>query len=256
MKSPLVALFLCSLYWLNVSAADFEREHRLADEIIDMIIDGDPEWLHDGQREFLSIYTESDNPKAAVIILHGKGLHPDWQFVVHPLRVGLVEHGYSTLSIQLPVLNKETRYYDYVEIFPIAFPRIEAGIEFLEQQGFDEIVLLAHSCGVHMSMDWIRRNKPDNMDAYIGLGMGATYTGQPIEEPFPLDAIKVPVLDLYGSRDYGSVRKTAVERKIRIEQAGNPLSRQLVITEADHYFKEMDDALVETVASWLDGIYP
>ena len=119
----LLALGLgCSLLVPRVDASepDYARETRLANQIVDMILDGDPVWLEADAHEFLSIYTEADEPRAAVLILHGRGFHPDWADAVNPLRVGLVEHGYSTLSLQMPVLDKEAKYYDYVPIFDFA----------------------------------------------------------------------------------------------------------------------------------------
>ena len=80
---------------------DYAREGRLADEIVDAIFDGEPEWLEADGREFLSIFTESDDNKVGVIILHGRGFHPDWGDAINPLRVGLAESGYSTLSLQM-----------------------------------------------------------------------------------------------------------------------------------------------------------
>ena len=91
---------------LPAHASDLEREQRLMDQIIDAILDGDPVMLDAAGHEFLSIYTEADEPKGAVLILHGRGFHPDWADTINPLRVGLIEHGWNTLSIQLPVLEK------------------------------------------------------------------------------------------------------------------------------------------------------
>ena len=62
---------------VHAAQPDYEREARLAEQIVDMIMDGDPLWLEADQREFLSIYTEADNSRAAVLILHGRGFHPD-----------------------------------------------------------------------------------------------------------------------------------------------------------------------------------
>ena len=39
-----------------------------------------------------------------MIILHGRGYHPDWAEVANPLRVGLAE-GWNTLSLKMPVLD-------------------------------------------------------------------------------------------------------------------------------------------------------
>ncbi len=236
---------------LAAAQPDYERESRLAGEIVDMIFDGEPVWLEAGGREFLGIYTEADDARAAVVILHGRGFHPDWADAVNPLRVGLAELGYNTLSLQMPVLEKDSSYYEYLPIFEFAHARIESGIRFLRDNGNSRIVLLAHSCGVHMSMDWIRHSGDGAIDAYIGLGMGATDYRQPMPEPFPLASMQVPVLDLYGANEYPAVIRGAPERKSMIEQAGNVHSRQLVLPQADHYFTDQGDALVSSVADWL-----
>ncbi len=111
MCSRLLFLMLCMLLCSHtVSAADIEREKRLASQIVDSIMDGEPVFLKSGDHEFLSIYTEADEPVGAAIIMHGRGFHPNWSDVVYPLRVGLVEHGWNTLSLQMPVLEKEARY--------------------------------------------------------------------------------------------------------------------------------------------------
>ena len=233
---------------------DYEREQRLADQIVDMILDGDPVWLEADGREFLGIYTEADEPKAAVIILHGRGFHPDWADTVNPLRVGLAELGYNTLSIQMPVLVKDSTYYEYVPIFEYAHERIESAIGFLRDNDNNRVVLLAHSCGVHMSMDWIRDKSDAGIDAYVGLGMGATDYKQPMHQPFPLEQMRVPVLDLYGADEYPAVLRGAPGRKAMIQAAGNGLSAQDVLPGADHYFTDQGDALVEAVAGWLDRL--
>ena len=236
---------------LAAAQPDFERETRLAEQIVDMILDGDPLWLEAGDREFLGIYTEADEPGTAVLILHGRGFHPDWADTVGPLRVGLVEHGYSTLSLQMPVLEKDAKYYDYVPIFGHAHARIEAGIDYLRESGHERVVLVAHSCGVHMAMDWIRARGDTRIDAFVGLGMGATDYRQPMREPFPLAQMKVAVLDLYGAEEFPAVLRAAPERLALIETAGNPGSSQQVLPQADHYFTNQGEALVEAVADWL-----
>lgn len=230
---------------------DWAREARLADEIVDVILDGDPEWLSADGREFLTIYTEADAPKAAVIIMHGRGFHPDWADTVNPLRVGLIDHGFSTLSLQMPVLAKDAKYYDYVPIFPAAYSRVEAGISYLRDAGYDKVYLIAHSCSVHIAMAWIRERGDSSFDAFVGLGMGATDYKQPMREDFPLDRMHVPLLDLYGADEYPAVIRLAPGRLAQIEKAGNPKSKQAVLADADHYFVDQGDALVEEVAAWL-----
>ncbi|HID80869.1 MAG TPA: DUF3530 family protein [Chromatiales bacterium] len=251
----LILYFLSNPVFAENSSPDFAREKRMADEIVDAILDGEPIKLKAGEHEFLAIDTEAEgDEKGAVIILHGRGFHPDWADAINPLRVGLAKKGWRTLSLQMPVLEKSAKYYDYVPIFPTARPRIDAGIAYLEKAGVKNIVLLGHSCGAHMAMDWITANGDAGINAYIGVGMGATDYKQPMKKYFPLEYMVVPVLDIFGEQEYPAVLKMAPERKAKIKKAGNPKSAQKIVPGANHYFTDQGDALVETVASWLDTL--
>jgi hypothetical protein len=95
---------------------------------------------------------ESEPPKDAVIRLHGRGMHPGRAQVAGPLCIGLPAQGRTIVSLQMPVLAKDARYYDNVPVFSGAIPRIEAGIDHLEVGGYVRIVQIAHSCGVHTSL--------------------------------------------------------------------------------------------------------
>lgn len=252
----LSALFC--LFSLNIAIAgsDLEREKRLGDQIIDMIFDGEPLYLEANGQEFLAIHmrSEAEETRGAALILHGRGLHPEWETVVQPLRIALPKHGWDTLSIQLPVLGKEAKYFDYVPLFPEAYPRIETAIAYLREQGIEHIVLIAHSCGAHMAMNWIENKGDSAIDAYIGIGMGATDYQQPMESPFPLAKMHVPVLDIYAGKDYPAVLRMAPERKAMIKRAGNPQSAQQEIPGAEHYFNGYNEALIKVVTEWLDGV--
>jgi len=248
---------LCCILLLGNSpayASDLEREKRMADEISEVIFDGEVVMLSGDDHEFLSIYTEAESSTRALLIIHGRGFHPDWADTVQPLRVGLVDYGWNTLSIQMPVLGKEAKYYDYLPIFDEAIPRIEAGLKYLRAQGNRHIGIVAHSCGVHMSMHYLKQQGNAGLVAYVGIGMGATDYRQPMSEPFPLESIEVPVLDIYGADDYPAVGRLAPERWRQIQTAGNPLSDQQVINDADHYFTDQGESLVEAVGDWLNQL--
>jgi alpha/beta superfamily hydrolase len=256
-RYPLLAVLLSLFAFDNaVADADLAREKRLREQIVDAIFDGEPMTLRANGHEFLAVHMQSEleEVKGAAIILHGRGLHPNWDPIVQPLRTALPEQGWDTLSIQLPVLEKEAKYFDYVPLFPEASPRIEAAIAYLREQGAKRIVLIAHSCGAHMAMHWIDEQGDGAIDAYIGIGMGATDYQQPMAKPFPLAKMQVPVLDIYGSNDYPAVLRMAAERQAMMEQAGNPQSAQHVIDGAEHYFNGHNDALVEVVGEWLRGL--
>lgn len=239
---------------------DFEREARMRAQIVDAIIDGEVVDLQgpDGIG-FMGIFTESTSspPGGTAIILHGRGFHPDAQDVVHPLRIGLTAFGWNTLSIQLPVLGKEARYFDYLPVFGDAGRRIEAALDHVRANGGGRVAIVAHSCGYHMAQHWILTDGDralERIDAFVGIGMGATDTGQAMQEPFVLDRIRGPVLDVFAEGDFSAVRRLADERREQLVRGGHPSSAQVVIPDADHYFVDRGDVLVEVIGNWLDGL--
>ncbi len=251
-----ILLLVITLIPIHAFAANLEREQRLHDQIIDGIMDGEAIELSAQGHNFLAIHMQSDadEVKGAVIILHGRGLHPDWETVVQPLRTRLPEQSWDTLSLQLPVLHKEAKYYDYEPLFAEALPRIEAAISYLKEQGVERIVLIAHSCGAHMAMQRIREHGSRDLAAYVGIGMGATDYKQPMKQPFPLDTMTIPVLDVYAEHDFPAVLRMAPERLALIKKGGNPQSAQQQIPGAEHYFEGHNDALVEAIARWLNSL--
>lgn len=51
-----------------------------------------------------------------------------------------------------------------------------------------------------------------------------------------------------------AVYRLAPGRWQLIQKAGNPLSRQSLVKNADHYFTDRGDALVVAIGEWLDSI--
>jgi len=260
MRHSLLALSLLTLIHFSapVFASDLQKEIRMKEQVADYIMHGDAVMLEDkvAQHKFFSIFTESeaDVTKGAAIIMHGRGYHPDWPELVHPLRTDLPESGWHTLSIQMPVLSNESTFYDYLEILDEAHPRISAAISYLKQKNIHDIVLIAHSCSVHMAIDWLRKYPNAGATAFVGIGMGSTDIGQPMLKPFPLQDIKIPILDIRGEDDYPAVKAKAPKRLERIKQAGNPKSDQRVVPKSDHYFTARGDALLAEIADWLNTL--
>ena len=255
----LILHLLCLFIFLMTTshASNLAREKRISDQIVDVIFDGDAIFLKDKSgHSFLSIYMQTDAQKikGAAIIMHGRGMHPDWKDVTKPLRISLPEHGWHSLAIQMPVLEKSARYFDYTETFNEAGYRIESAIEFLKEQGINNIILIAHSCSVHMSMNWLRDNTDKNIKAYIGIGMGATDYKQAMARAFPLEQLTFPVLDLYGEHDYPAVKNKAKKRLELIKQAGNPKSGQLIVNGSDHYHKDNNLQLIKKLTQWLNTL--
>ena len=238
---------------------DYAREDRMIAEIEDAVMDGDVEYLPlKGDKEVFSIYMEPDvdKPKGGVIILHSRGYHANWSSTIKPLRVGLAEKGWHTLSVQMPVLEKSAKYYDYVSVFPYSHERIDAALSFYTQLGVDNVILVSHGCGAHMSMSYFDKYGDEKINAYVGIGMGATDYKQKVIKRFPLDIMLKPVLDVYGENDFPGVIRLSESRQNLMDVAANAKSAQMVIKGADHYYKENGtvQTLTNTIDTWLSGL--
>ena len=242
------------VFTLNGQASDLAKEQRWVDQVVDSLMDGDAEMLNDSKSEFLSIYTEAEEDQGrAVIVMHGTGVHPDWQQVIQPLRVGLTEHNWHTLAIQMPILHNEAEYIEYAPLYDEVAPRIEAAIAFLKDNGVKTIVLVGHSQGASMSAYSLSKNSHD-VTAFVAIGMGAYADDDRMNSIKALKKITIPVLDIYGSEDLEAVLSSIDDRAAAAKKAGNENYTQVEVSGAEHMFDGKEDELIEAIEEWLDQL--
>src|SRR5262245_42055788 len=153
MRSVICAVALCvpMLALAQQQPSDYAREKRWADEIVPALVSGEAVWLEAPRTEkFLGIYTEAKAAKGAIILAHGLGVHPDYG-VIGELRARLADAGYTTLSIQMPILAADAPAARYPVLFWEADARFAAAMTFLRRKRYDRIVLLSHSMGSRMA---------------------------------------------------------------------------------------------------------
>lgn len=241
MRAWLVGLLLLVVA-PSFAASDYAREKKWADEITPGIVVGDPVYIEQANgHKFLGIYTEAAGAKMALIVVHGIGIHPDWG-MVGTLRQSLADQGYTTLSIQMPILAVDAQAEAYAPTMPEAAERLQLAANFLKAKGYQKIAIVSHSMGSRMSHVYMAKNPPD-IAAWASLGLGTkdTYAG-----------IKVPVLDLFGARDLPAVLAGAKKRAASLR--GKPASKQVVIPNTDHFFAGHEEDMVKAVKSFLDGV--
>ena len=256
MKTCIRALLIACFAFTSLlaQASDLAREKRWADQVVDSIVDGDALWLNDGSHKFLGIYTEAaDDKQRGAIIMHGTGVHPNWEQVVQPLRVGLTEHGWHTLAIQMPILDNEADYKDYAPLYDEVSPRIKAAIKDLHDKGIKNIVLIGHSQGAVMGAYHLSKHS-DTAKGFVAIGMPGSFGEGKMNALLALKTISVPVLDLYGSEDLESVLMSDRERSAAAKAAGNKNYTQKKIKGANHFFEDKNDELLESVSTWLDKL--
>jgi hypothetical protein len=95
---------------------DYGREDRWAQEVVPSIVVGEPIYLATSERpRILAILTVPPGaPKGALVVVHGLGVHPDFG-MINGVRTGLADAGYTTLSLQMPVLAAGASRDDYRE---------------------------------------------------------------------------------------------------------------------------------------------
>ena len=160
--STIVAVVLMILS-VPALAQDYEREQRWADQTLPTLLIGKAEWLQqkNGHR-FLALYTEAKAARGAAIIAHGRGWGPDFE-LYGSLRTKLADAGYTTLSIQLPVLGGSGKLGDYIPLYPDARERFQLAADFLKSHGYRNVAIeiWTHAVGGLTENDFILAAKID-----------------------------------------------------------------------------------------------
>lgn len=248
MKGMLMGGVLAVAMISMASASDLEKEQRWRDEVEDLIMDGESVDLMVDGRAVFSIFTEAaEASDKGIIVVHGTGIHPNWEQVVQPIRVRMTQHGWHTLAIQMPILHNGAEYHEYAAIYPEVPARLRAAETFMQEKGIKTLLIVAHSQGATMSSYFLSRNASDAA-GFLAIGMNANQKDADINSAESLKRINIPVLDLYGSDDLQAVLETAQRRK----QGGahNAGYRQQVIEGANHFFDGMNDELLSAVVAW------
>ena len=224
--------------------SDFAREKRWADQVVPSIVVGEATFLRsaDGVR-FLALWAAPEKPRGAVMLLHGPGLHPN-HGITGELRVALVDRGYATLSLQMPVAPPEVDDGEaYRALYPEAGERILAGLAFLRAKGYARAAVVSHAMGSGMFYAWWRKSRDPAIAAWVAMsffGVFEDVAGAPF-----------PVFDVYGAEDYRGIRGNAEERMEVLAKVKG--ARQLAVPEGGRFLAGGEAALLREVPAFLDG---
>ena len=225
-------------------AQDFAREKRWADEVVPTVVVGDAVNLKASSgRDFLGLYTEAKNPRAALVLVHGVGVHPD-HGVIGILRARLADMGYATLSIQMPVQPKEATVDDYYpKVFGDAADRMLRAADWLKGKGHTRLVLVSHSMGAWMANDYLdKQHAQTPYQAWVVMGLTGGYS-------WAMRRFRFPILDIYGEADLEPVLKAEGRRKGALDAANG--SRQVRIAGADHHYDKREAELATAIDRFL-----
>ena len=252
----LFGLLLLLGYFPTLLASDTAREQAVFEEIEDALVIGEIVWLN-GKPRFFALFTDSAIKKShgAVVILHGMGKNPNTYDVIRPLRTRLPEYGWITLSLQMPLREIGVEIEDYFPLIPEAGPRIDAAIDFLKKKNIETIILIGHSLGAVMGLDYLAGESDPAIKAAVLVSLPVFTPATPATQVIRnLEKIPFPLLDIYGSRDLTIVRNTAAKRHIAMKN--NKAFRQIILEGSNHNFHHSDDRLVKRIYSWITRINP
>ena len=218
---------------------DYAREKKWADEVVPGLVVGDPVYLQTprGHHKFLTLFTPAADTKKAAIVVHGMGIHPDWG-MVGTLRTELADRGFTTLSIQMPILAADATSEAYAPTMPEAAERIAEAVAFLKAKGYTQLAIVSHSMGSRMSGVYMAGKPDPSVKSWASLGLSYG----------DYKALTLPVLDLYGANDLPLVLQNAAQRKSSLTAKE---SAQKVVANTDHFFTGHETARVESVAAFL-----
>jgi len=227
----------------GAAVPDDARESRWADEVVPQLVVGEPVWLATPSRpKVLALFTEpAGRAKAAVILVHGLGVHPDFG-MIGALRTGLADRGFETLSVQMPVLAADAPREGYRDLFGAAGERIAAAAAWLRARGAVRVVLVSHSMGAAMSNAYLAAANAAKLDGWVAVGMTVDFARAPA----------LPVADVVAERDFPEALAATAERSKRMPT--DRCSRRITVPGADHYFESTSAALIAAIVPFLDQV--
>jgi hypothetical protein len=263
----IIVLLLSFFISGQLAAADnqeLSREQQIADKLaqvadIDEIIS-----LKAMGGRFIGLYKSASSSESfgeisktretngVVILVHGMGAHPDWPDVISPLRTQLTESGWSTFSIQMPILSPEEPVAKYGKTLKIANSRISAAIDYLHAWEMQPIILLGYSFGAAQAANYLASDKSKNVAAFVSVSMLSQKFIKPGLDVFKfISRINIPILDIYAEDDLDAVRRGIDDRRLAASKNSHVLFQQIEVQQAGHYYIGVEKALAEQIHMWL-----
>ena len=239
------------------SKSDLDKEKRWQEQILSSLMLGRNIELRADGVKFLALYQAPSNKqsKGGVILIHGRGAHPAWPDVIEPLRIQLAEHGWHTLSLQMPVLRNQATDKDYEPLMPEVPGRIQAGVDFLKQKGITHIVLLGHSTGATMASYYLAGGGDPSIKSFVIISGGPG-----VPDDARMDSMrnfvtlkKLNILDVFGSEDLDYVTATVTKRRSLARKNHINHYASIEIPGADHFYRGEEDVLTNKLVGWLNN---
>lgn len=231
-----------------------DREQKIAEKLASVAKADEIVQLGLSEDQFFGFYisTRTEETKGVIILVHGMGAHADWPDVILPLRTRLPEFGWSTLSIQMPLLSTDVSVANYGKTLNRAKNRIQAAVDYLHAWEIEQIILLGYSFGAVQVASYLTNVNDQNVKAFVSVSILAQKFIKPEIDTIKLiGEVNVPVLDIYGDEDLFDVRQGIDDRRLAASKNGNGEFSQIELQQAGHYYIGAEQALAQQIQRWL-----
>lgn len=214
-------------------------------------LDGEAVTLAVGDESPLAIFRAhaAGTALGGVVLVHGPWTNADSIEVIRPLRLGLAEAGWDTLSIQLPGVRAHNAAADWQAMAPQIDAHLNAALDWLGQRERENRVIVALGESAAIALRFAATRPAEQLSAVVMISSPAKLDDQATRDA--LEKLARPVLDLYAQRDLRPVTDNAGRRAAAAQAAGLNGYTQRQITGALAGFAGLESMLLQVTRAWL-----
>lgn len=245
----LVILVLCAVTACGSSAA--------ADPVASVAVsdaEGERVRLETADESFDAFFRarQHGDPRGGLILLHGQNGHADGLDAIRPLRLGLSEAGWDTLSLQLPSAYRNADRARWLARSPQIIARLTSAIDWLKGRDIATRAIVAQGASGASALQWMVTQDTQGVRALVMISTPLSADDE-IDGLAALRQAKLPILDIYAERDIAAVLDTAPARRLAARDAKNTRFRQQAVAGATPGFRGLEAGLLADIRAWLSA---
>ena len=215
-------------------------------------IQGELVELESDRGRFAAIFLASRGAKTrgAAVLVHDQAGNANGLEVIRPLRLGLADAGWDTLSLQLPSASRAVGRAAWLSRQQQIVSRLQAGLNWLGSRKRANQVIIAQGDSGAMVLEHALDSRPAELKALV---LVSTFLDSPAADAAAPagDRTPLPVLDIYAQRDYPDVVSNAQARLDSAARDTRSNYQQRVVDGATGGFFGLEADLLARISAWL-----